>query len=66
MRNINIYCGWQRKTIVKTSPKIVDDIVFEIPCLECGGTGIWEYFIEEESTFQCTVCKGTGKQYLGL
>lgn len=66
MRNINVYCGWHRDTIVKIKPIIVGEVVFEIPCLECDGTGIWNYFPEERPTHSCVVCKGTGKQYVGI
>lgn len=66
MSKINIYCGWYRNTIVKVKPKIVDDIVFEIPCLECGGTGVWDYFPEEDTVHSCINCKGAGKQYVGI
>lgn len=66
MKTINIYCGWYRDTIVKVKPKTIDDIVFETPCLECEGTGVWDYFSEEIQACQCVVCKGTGKQYIGI
>lgn len=66
MNKINVYCGWYRNTMVQMNPKIIDEIVFEIPCLECGGTGIWDYFPEKEPTCRCVVCKGTGKQYVGI
>lgn len=66
MSKINIYCGCYRDTIVKAKPKIINEIVFEIPCLECEGTGIWDYFPEEIPAHQCVSCKGTGKQYIGI
>lgn len=66
MSELEIYCGWHRDTIVKVKPKIVDEIVFEIPCLECGGTGVWDYFLEEMPACPCVNCKGTGKQYVGI
>lgn len=66
MMKLNIYCGWRRDTIIKAEPKIVKDIVFEIPCLECEGTGVWDYFTEEELPCQCADCNGTGKQYVGI
>lgn len=66
MSKVNIYCGWYRNTIVEVKPKIIDEIVFEIPCLECDGTGMWDYFPEEIPAHPCVNCKGTGKQYVGI
>lgn len=66
MKNINIYCGFERDTIVKVKPTIIQDIVFEIPCLECEGRGIWDYGLPEIPIEPCNVCKGTGRQYVGL
>ena len=66
MSSIDVYCGWCRDTIVSIEPCIIDGIVFEIPCLECEGTGIWDYFTEEIPPDQCNVCKGSGRQYIGV
>jgi len=63
---INVYCGWYRDTIVRIKPKIISDTVFEIPCLECEGTGAWNYFEEELGKLKCVNCKGIGKQYIGI
>jgi len=66
MKNINIYCGWQRDTVIKVRPKILNDIVFEVLCLECNGTGLWDFLPEKVQSDMCIACKGTGRQYLGL
>ena len=63
-RKINVYCGWWRTKIVKRVPLIIDDVVLQIPCLECHGTGIFDCGIEEQRGM-CIQCKGTGKQFLG-
>lgn len=63
---IDVYCGWSRETIVRCKTRIVRDIAFEIPCLECDGTGVWDYFPEEIPARKCNACKGTGKQYVGI
>ena len=63
--NINVYCGWFRNTVIAARPKIIGDIAFEIPCLECDGSGEWD-FCPDEPTEKCVCCKGTGKQYIGI
>lgn len=62
---INIYCGFQRNTIVSVLPAIFGNIVFQIDCLECSGTGIFDCGIEEEKGI-CICCKGTGKVFIGI
>lgn len=66
MRNkkINIYCGWYRSTIIKQQPTIKNDFILQIKCLECNGSGIFDYGIKEENGV-CISCKGTGEQYIG-
>lgn len=65
MFKVNVYCGWWRDTIVKIKPTI-KDIVLEIPCLECEGTGDWNYAEDLIGKCKCIICKGTGKQFLGI
>ena len=62
---VNVYCGFLRATIVKNSPKIIDGIVFQIPCTECYGTGIFDCGIDAERG-TCVCCKGTGRQFIGI
>lgn len=63
---VDVYCGRYRETVVKVNAEIVGDIVLSIPCLECEGTGVWDFFPEEISARRCVSCKGTGYQYLGI
>ena len=63
-RKITVYCGWWRDTKVKSNVKIISNIVGEISCLECEGSGIWNHGYDGNKS--CTCCKGTGKQYIGL
>lgn len=37
-----------------------------IACLECGGTGWWQYGPDEVPGIDCVDCKGTGRQWVGL
>lgn len=62
---VTVYCGWMRNTEIKVKPKICKDVAFEIKCIECNGTGIFDCGIEEERG-TCICCKGTGKQLSGL
>ena len=63
-KKINDYCGWYRNTVVKQRPVIKKDFVFQIKCLECNGSGIFDCGIKEENE-TCVSCNGTGKQYIG-
>ena len=65
MKKINIYCGYKRNTAIKRIPIIINDFVFQIPCLECNGTKYFDCGIEDEKTI-CITCKGTGIQLLGI
>lgn len=62
---INIYCGFHRETIIKKK-SVVKEVTFEIDCLECDGTGEWNYAEELIGKQKCVSCKGTGVQYIGL
>lgn len=62
---IDVYCGFWRTTVVKCRARIISDVAFEIDCLECGGTGVFDCGIPEERG-DCVACKGTGKEYLGI
>lgn len=66
MNTIDVYCGYYRDTIVRVRYRLVEDIVLEIDCMECGGTGIWNYFPEEFGEEACVACKGTGRQLLRI
>lgn len=63
-KKINVYCGWYRNTVVKQRPVIKKIFVFQIKCLECNGSGIFDCGIKEENE-TCVSCNGTGKQYIG-
>ena len=63
-KKINVYCGWYRNTVVKQRPVIKKDFVFQIKCLECNDSGIFDCGIKEENE-TCVSCNGTGKQYIG-
>lgn len=46
------------------------DLFLQIPCQECGGTGIWDYYpkgyIPKPKDLICSDCKGTGIRYVDL
>lgn len=56
-----LYVGYYRNTEIAITIDKVD--IFNgykaIKCLECEGTGIWNY-IDYISTEDCVCCKGTG------
>lgn len=67
VKKITVYCGWQRDTEVRAQTEIVSGIAFKMPCFECGGSGVWNYYPDEdENGCLCVSCKGTGVQYVGI
>lgn len=64
--NVDVYCAMNNNTVVRRKAKVVEGIVLQIDCLECGGTGWWDFGPDEEEPGPCVQCKGTGKQYLGI
>lgn len=64
MRKISICCGWDRSTKVLKPTKVIKELVIEISCLECNGSGEWTYGYDDNDF--CTCCRGTGKQYVGI
>ena len=62
---INVYCGWTRDSVIKERPEIVKGVAFQITCIECLGSGQWNFGPPGTSGI-CIQCKGTGKQYVGL
>lgn len=63
---VDVYCGIHRANVVQKDAKIIGGVALSIPCLECGGSGIWDFFPEEIRPCPCNQCKGTGVQYLGM
>lgn len=59
------------KIKIKVAKEDIKRGIKYIPCLECEGTGIWDYYpndffdyekeIPTGKEFQCINCKGTGK-----
>lgn len=63
---VDVYCGWYRDTVVRKDAEVISGIALQIDCLECGGTGWWDFGPDEEEPGPCVCCKGTGKEYLGI
>ena len=60
-----IVCGHRRETLAER--EVIDlGGVGEIACLECSGSGVWDFMEPEIVADQCVQCKGTGKQLVGL
>jgi hypothetical protein len=38
----------------------------EIDCLECGGSGVWDFMEPEIAAADCVQCKGTGRQLIAI
>ena len=67
------YVGWYRETPIEvevTEEDIKRGYAY-VPCFECEGIGIWDYYpddyfdyekdVSTGKEFQCINCKGTGK-----
>ena len=66
------YLGWYRETPVEVeiAKEDIKRGYSYIPCFECEGTGIWDYYPDDyfpigyvpiKTDLSCVVCKGTGK-----
>jgi hypothetical protein len=65
MTMMAVYCARNCNTPVER--EVTDrDVAGEIACLECFGTGIWDFMEPEVPAFPCVDCKGTGKQFVSL
>ena len=62
-----LYVGFFRdnKIPIRINPKHSILSITSIPCIECGGTGVWDYYPDDYEHVHgdtvCVVCKGTGK-----
>ena len=67
------YLGFSRKTPteVEVAEEDIKNGYSYVPCFECEGTGIWDYYPDDffnykdnsptGKDFQCINCKGTGR-----
>ena len=60
---VDVYRGFKRTTVVAVDAKIITPEIYEIDCIECGGTGIWVGHPEIDE-MPCVECKATGKVYI--
>lgn len=63
---MTIYIGMKRD---RPRSKLVEDLGFgagRIVCLECAGSGWWDYMEPEIPGFPCIDCKGTGYQLVSI
>lgn len=55
------YLGSKRETEVYVEPTDLGCGAGQVPCFECGGSGIWAFMEPEIKASACVSCKGTGK-----
>lgn len=64
-----IVCGFSRMTLaprVLHKTHLIGDLgCAEILCLECKGSGWWDFMEPEIPGMLCVDCKGTGLVYVG-
>ena len=63
---MTVYCGRNYVTGVDREVHTVAPGIGEIDCLECNGTGIWDFMAPEIPADDCVQCKGTGKQLINI
>ena len=61
-----IYCGRDRETEVERYVRDLGCGAGQIVCLECCGTGVWDWGEPVIPSFPCTNCKGTGRQLVSI
>lgn len=67
MRKIEVYNRWDT---FLCSLKNTKTMFGKIPCPECGGTGVWDYYPSgykhTDGDMVCVDCKGTGFMFIDL
>ena len=66
MELMSVYCGWYRDTEVECYVRDLECGAGQIVCLECYGTGVWDWGEPEIPAFPCVDCKGTGRQLVSV
>ena len=56
-----VYCGSHRDTQVWCEVADLGCGAAQINCLECNGSGMWDFLVPELPAEPCVSCKGTGK-----
>ena len=65
---VDVVCGWYRETTVKKlaiKTHLASLGALTVLCIECEGTGVWDYMVPDVPAGPCTVCKGQGYIYIG-
>ena len=59
-----VYRGVLRTTECPTLLRLITPEIATTDCIECGGTGFWNYGPTPDENGPCTECKGTGKIWI--
>ena len=66
IRLMRVYYGFSRGRSKLYEVEIITDDIGQISCLECNGSGRWDYGPTDEEDELCIPCKGTGKVYISI
>lgn len=59
-----VYRGMLRETAVPVLLEMITPEIAKIDCIECGGSGRWDFGPTPETCGPCVDCKGTGKIFV--
>ena len=59
-----VYRGFKRETAVPVAMTLVTPEIGVIDCIECGGTGVWDFEPTPAECGPCVECKGTGRVFV--
>ncbi len=63
---MDIHCARNNETVVRREVKDLGAGAGQITCLECGGSGDWDFMEPEIPTEKCVPCKGSGKMLVSI
>jgi hypothetical protein len=61
-----VWRGFSRCTEVAATVERLSCGAGRIACIECGGTGVWDFMVPDIAASPCVECKGTGKTYVSI
>lgn len=63
---MTVYCGSLRETEVVAGVEDLGGGAGRVACLECGGSGWWDFAAPEVPPRPCVPCKGSGWELVSV